>query len=196
MLLGRNIGLICSNTRDAHDRLKALVKSATGPRNRYNPILLLVSWNGETLQEITKTLELESFFESFDSVGVLSLNTEDPDAQMEAVMGDLVQQSKPKSRLYVDLKGELRLSHRIHELMKDVMERMLEGWKRWLTVVSMISPQKGASDQAVVLDVVKIGIRILNGLDPMVREAIGRIEWDASTTYKTVKLPLASNILM
>jgi hypothetical protein len=83
--------------------------STTGPRNRYSPILLLVSWNGETQQEISKTLDLDPFFGSFDTVGVLSLNTDDPDAQVETVIHDLVQQSKPKSRIYVDLKGKSAL---------------------------------------------------------------------------------------
>jgi len=96
-----------SNIQDAHDRLKALAKAATGPQNKYSPILLFVSWNGETLHEITKTLDLEGALDSFDNVGVLFLNTDDPDAQVEAVMEGLVERSEPRSRLYVDMRGEL-----------------------------------------------------------------------------------------
>ena len=70
-------------------------------------MLLLVSWNGESLQEIAKNLELKELLRPFSTVGVLSLATDDPDIEMDTVMADLVQRSKSRSRMYLDLGGEL-----------------------------------------------------------------------------------------
>ena len=72
---------------------------------------------------------------------------------------------------------------------------MIEGWKRWLAVVRMVAQQSKADDAKAVLDIVKTGIRMINDLDQMIREVTGRIERNASTTYKAIKLPLAGNDL-
>ena len=79
-------------------------------------MLLLVSWNGEPLQEITKNLELKELLRSFSNVGVLSLATDDPDIEMETVMADLVERSRSRSRMYLDLGGELMSFRSVFQL--------------------------------------------------------------------------------
>jgi hypothetical protein len=94
-----------SNTDDAKDRLKALIRATMTPRNRYSTSLLLVSWEEITLHAVIKDLDIQSEVDSFANVEVVCLTKDEMDGLVEPVLERLISEAKPKERVYLDIEG-------------------------------------------------------------------------------------------
>lgn len=95
-----------SNTHDAKDRLKALIRATTTPRNRYPTSLLLVSWEDTALHAVIKDLDIQAEVDSFANAGVVCLTKDEMDGLVEPVLERLILEAKPKERVYLDIESE------------------------------------------------------------------------------------------
>ncbi|ORY35387.1 SAC3/GANP/Nin1/mts3/eIF-3 p25 family-domain-containing protein [Naematelia encephala] len=168
-------GKRAENTADVQDRIEALIKVSEQMENQFVPALLILSWEGETLDEIIDRLEIEDDVEAFEHVAVLSLEySEDLDAQFDDTLKALM--------------PELQQKHQVVIRLQDLVSRVSLTWQRYIDVAALALSSRPTS-AALALQIFSRGVDLINALPVIARSSVGRVKLSIASTFNPIKLP-------
>lgn len=159
------------NIADAQDRLSAIADLVDKPNVMYEPALLLVSWDGETLEELVDRLDLSETVAFFSQVAVLSLEYMDSlDKRFSTALETILPTVKRKEQVVLDL--------------HDFLTSLAPAWDRVVALADLISRQALLSGDTL-LACFDAGIQAINDVGKVIKSAIGKARIDGESPLGT-----------
>ncbi|ORX38670.1 SAC3/GANP/Nin1/mts3/eIF-3 p25 family-domain-containing protein [Kockovaella imperatae] len=163
------------NRKDAQNRLECLAHVCRDQANRYDPALLIITWEDEDLDALSSRLSIASQLVPFSSKTILSLQVvHEVDSRLEMALGAILPS--------IDLKCQVLIP------LQDLVADLLPIWARFADTALRIL-QHQSTNFSFAVRVFEEGLSIVNQVSKLASDNIGKVEISESATFDPILLP-------
>ena len=168
-------GTDAEDIADAQDRLLGLSRMSQDQTNRYDPVLLILTWQPETMEELAARLDIQSDLDLFPRRAVMCLSSLDEvDSTLESTLRTLLPAIMPKRQVIIKL--------------RELLGRLLPIWQRYIDTIRLLL-RNGPTDAQLALSTFQSGIECINEVSSVALKSLGPVRINEFTPFIPITIP-------
>ncbi|KAK4687511.1 hypothetical protein P7C73_g2606, partial [Tremellales sp. Uapishka_1] len=159
---------------DANDRMRNLLVTTQG-RNRYRPVLLFLTWEDESQQDLVQRLDVQDEIQEFYRVQVLSMQEPmDLDYRFTVAIEKLIVDIPRKQQLVIRL--------------DDLVDGLYPTFERFLETARLVL-NRLPNDPSVPRTIMSAALEVINAVTVSARLSLGKMKESGYSTFQPLNLP-------